>query len=37
MEINGKKLPAVQHCWVIKNGADNTLRIDSLSDSSVYQ
>jgi hypothetical protein len=36
MEYNGRKLPAVQHCWVIKNG-ETTKVVEGIVDTSIYQ
>ena len=37
MEYNGKKIPAVQHCWVIRSEMENRLLIEGILDTSVYQ
>ena len=36
MEINGTRMPAVQHCWNVTNYY-NSFVIDGILDTSIYQ
>ena len=37
MEYNSRKVQAVQHCWVVKKGNPESLVIEGVVDTSVYQ
>lgn len=39
VDQEGRKLPAVQHSWIIKNTGlkDNKMVIDGIIDTSIYQ